>query len=482
MVDEKKTQLDGCHTPSDDIMHGSASMARNAGNDDSSTTPIQNDSNSDNNENYKNNKNNNNNDNDDPEKTSAAPPTPQPDYGPAPDGGWRAWSVAIGAGLIMFAALGFSNSFGVFQEYYMTHQLKHKSADTIAWIGSCAAFFQFLAGVVSGPLFDRYGSWLLRPATLLCVFSTMMTSLCTEYYQFLLAQGILFGLSTGCMQFPAMAAVMQYFDKHRAAALGVAVAGSSVGGVVFPIAVGRMLNDPGVSAHLSFGWSVRILGFLMLLTLGIACVTVRPRLPPRETQFFLPAAFRQASFDLIVLSLFFMFLGLFTPLFFLPAYATDQGMDSTLASYLLAVANAASTFGRIIPGILADHLGRINVLAVGSATTGLVIACLTAVHSTAGLFVFAVAFGFTSGTIVSGASAALSVCCDDPRKMGTYLGMGLGASSLAVLIGPPINGQLISHYPTYLPVTLFSGITCIVGGTIAFFAKKGTKEGLFGRV
>ncbi|CAK7567837.1 MAG: hypothetical protein SEPTF4163_005807 [Sporothrix epigloea] len=404
------------------------------------------------------------------------------DFGPAPDGGWRAWSVAIGAGFITFAALGFANSFGVFQEYYITHQLQHKSPDTIAWIGSCTAFFQFLAGSISGPLFDRYGSWLLRPSAFICVFATMMIGNCTEFYQFLLAQGILQGLATGGMQFPAMAAVMQFFDKRRAAALGVAVAGSSVGGVVFPIALGRMLNDPQVSAHLSFGWTVRIIGFVMLFSLGISCVTVQPRLPPRTTQFFLPGAFRQVNFAFIVLAMFLMFLGMFTPLFFLPSYAVARGMHTTLASYLLAIVNAASTFGRIIPGILADKLGRINVLAVGGTAMGIVVLCLTAAQSTAGLVIFSITFGFVSGTIVSGASAAISVCSDDPRKMGTYLGMGLGAASIAVLIGPPINGQLIHCYTSYLPVTLFSGIACIVGGACAFYAKTGTPQGLLGRV
>ncbi|KIH86325.1 MFS monocarboxylate transporter [Sporothrix brasiliensis 5110] len=409
-------------------------------------------------------------------------PSPLSEFGPAPDGGWRAWTVAIGAGFITFAALGFANSFGVFQEYYITHQLSDKSADTIAWIGSCTAFFQFLAGSISGPLFDRYGAWLIRPATLVCVFAAMMISLCTEYYQFLLAQGFLLGMSSGAMQFPAMAAVIQFFDKKRAAALGVAVAGSSVGGVVFPIALSRMLNDPVVSQHLSFGWSVRIVGFVMLVSLGISCVTVRPRLPPRTTQFFVFSAFKQPTYVCVVVSMFFLFLGLFTPLFFLPSYAVSQGMDTTLASYLLAIVNAASTFGRIIPGILADKLGRVNALAAGGIGTGIVILTLEHAHSTAGLVVWALAFGFSSGTIVSGASAAISICSDDPRNMGTYLGMGLGAASIAVLIGPPINGQLLHHYATYTPVTIFSGVTCLVGGFIAFAGKMGTKQGLFGLV
>ena len=78
----------------------------------------------------------------------------------APDGGLRAWLVATGAAFIFFSALGYANSFGVFQEYYMTHQLREESPDKIAWIGSLSAFFQFAAGAVGGPLFDRYGAWV----------------------------------------------------------------------------------------------------------------------------------------------------------------------------------------------------------------------------------------------------------------------------------------------------------------------------------
>lgn len=79
------------------------------------------------------------------------------DCGPAPEGGRRAWIVAAGGGAIFFSTLGFANSFGTFEEYYLRHQLKGWSASDISWIGSLAIFLQFFAGMLSGPLFDRYG-------------------------------------------------------------------------------------------------------------------------------------------------------------------------------------------------------------------------------------------------------------------------------------------------------------------------------------
>ncbi|KAJ5592202.1 hypothetical protein N7537_009106 [Penicillium hordei] len=396
----------------------------------------------------------------------------------APDGGLQAWLTTAGAACTFFAALGFANSFGIFEEYYLSHQLKHEPADKIAWIGSLSAFLQFVTAAVGGPLFDRYGAWVIRPAAILYVFSLMMTSLCEKYWQFMLAQGVLLGVSMGLLQFPSMAAVMQYFDKNIAAALGIAVAGSSIGGVVIPIALSKMLN----STSLGFSWSVRIIAFVVTPLLVFSCLTVKARLPPRKTSFYIPSAFTKVDFCLLVSAMFFMFFGLFTPLFYIPTYAVSRGMDATLASYLLAILNAASTFGRVIPGVLADRFGRLNVLTLGGTITGIIIFCMNKAESNPALIVYSIAFGFWSGTIISGASATLSILIPDPRESGTYLGMALGVSSMAALIGPPVNGALVTKYHGFSEVSILSGTTCVLGALLALVIKTQTPQGILGRV
>ena len=87
------------------------------------------------------------------EKSESLPP-------PAPDGGLQAWLAAAGGACLFFCCLGFANSFGAFEQYYLTHNLRGESPSKIAWIGSVSAFAQFAAGVLGGPLFDRYGVWV----------------------------------------------------------------------------------------------------------------------------------------------------------------------------------------------------------------------------------------------------------------------------------------------------------------------------------
>lgn len=286
------------------------------------------------------------------------------------------------------------------------------------------------------------------------------------------------GNAMGLLQVTVFASVTHWFDKNRAAAFGVVVSGSSIGGVIIPIAISKMLNG----TSLGYGWTVRIIGFIVMPLLSFSCLTVKARLPPRTTRFWLPEVFRDTKFLLLVAAMFFMFTGMLTPIFYIPTYATMRGMDSTLAGYMLAILNAASTFGRIIPGVIADKLGRINVFAFGGIATGVVIFCMNEATSNAALIVYSIMFGFWSGTIISGSSAALTVCTKDPRDVGTYMGMGLFIAAFGGLIGPPINGALLDKYGGFFQVSMLSGALTVFGGLVALSTKMMFDGGLLRRI
>lgn len=305
-----------------------------------------------------------------------------------------------------------------------------------------------------------------------------MVSLCTEYWLFMLAQGVLMGSAVAFLQFPAFAAVAQYFEKNRAAAMGITASGSSIGGVIFPIVLSKLLNGSNVG----FGWSMRIIGFVILPFMLLACVLIKPRVPPRKTTVFIVAAWKDKKYCLLVFGMFFMMMGMWTPVFYIPTYAVSKGMSTTLAANLLAIVNASSTFGRIIPGILADKFGRLNLFAFAGMGTGVMVFCFHEPKTNAGIIVYATFFGFVSGTIISSASAAISLCSKDPRNLGTYMGMGMGLAAFAVLAGPPISGALLDKYGGFSQVSIFGGTVSLFGGLIVLASKLVTPEGLFGKV
>ncbi|KAJ5556618.1 hypothetical protein N7494_000533 [Penicillium frequentans] len=163
-----------------------------------------------------------------------------------PEGGTRAWMVVLGAFCVSFATFGYMNAFGVYQDYYTEHFLSSETSSNISWIGSVQVCFLFSGSIVGGPLFDRYGASVIHVPAIAMVLSVMMTSLCKEYYQFMLAQGIMGGIASGMLFAPVMTCVSHYFHQRRSAALGVTVSGSSIGGIIFPIALSKMLKNESV--------------------------------------------------------------------------------------------------------------------------------------------------------------------------------------------------------------------------------------------
>jgi len=123
---------------------------------------------------------------DEPSPADASPVNP---WHPSqfPDGGKAAYLTLLGGFCCLFCSFGWLNCVGVFQNYYQQNQLREYSPSTIAWIPSIQIFLMFLPGPIVGWVFDNYGPrYLLLFGTFFHVFGLMMTSLCTEYYQFIL--------------------------------------------------------------------------------------------------------------------------------------------------------------------------------------------------------------------------------------------------------------------------------------------------------
>ena len=120
--------------------------------------------------------------------------------------------------------------FGVFQTYYQTTLLTSQTPSNISWIGSSQVFLLFLGGTLAGPAFDMgYLRSLLVFGTVLICFGMFMTSLCSEYWQIFLAQGVVTGLGFGCLFLPSAIIVAQYFTTKKALAFGIASLGGSLG-------------------------------------------------------------------------------------------------------------------------------------------------------------------------------------------------------------------------------------------------------------
>jgi MFS family permease len=163
----------------------------------------------------------------------------------------------------------------VFQDYYQTRALSQYSSSTIAWIPALEASLMFLGGSWVGRLYDNYGPrYILLIGSFLHVFGLMMASISTEYYQFLLSQGVCSAIGASMVFYPSFNCVTTWFFKKRALSFGIAASGSSLGGVIFPIMVHKLIPEVG------FPWTMRICAFMILALLILANMFIRSRIPP----------------------------------------------------------------------------------------------------------------------------------------------------------------------------------------------------------
>lgn len=383
-----------------------------------------------------------------------------------PEGGWSAWSVVLGSWMASFSTIGMMNSLGIFQTYLEEHQLREYSSGKIGWILGVFSFLAFFCGIQVGPIFDARGPRILVTCGGVgTVLSMILLGFCTRYWHFMLVFGVLGGVSVSLAFNPAISIVAHYFRRRRGLATGVASSGASCGGVVFP-----MLFQ-SVASRIGFAWATRVIALVDLVAFSIAILLIRPRLPPKATgvRAMLPdlSLFCNGTLMLASMGIFFMEWGLFVPLTYLTSYALLHGQSSQFSFLLLSLVNAGSVFGRWIPGYCADRIGRFNTLIITIFGCLICVTCLwiTARSSKALITVFALLFGFTSGSNVSLAPVCIGQLCkleqygryyatayvivsiryvtrDNPLVASPYI-LRI-ANITSTLTGIPIAGQILS--------------------------------------
>ncbi|KAF7370383.1 MFS domain-containing protein [Mycena sanguinolenta] len=389
-----------------------------------------------------------------------------------PDGGLRAWLVVLGTicGSIstqvhlivnaLFSSIKCPSDSAtlmhgvrvpllqVFQAYYEETLLKDTPASNIAWIGSIQYSLVFLPGLITGRMFDLgYFKIPLFAASCLLVLSTFLVAECTEYWQFILCQGLATGIGCGTIFGPTLGVIGHWFKRKRGLAMGFTAMGSSIGGTIFPIATHKLIPLVG------FPWTMRICGFMLIFTLSIANLTVARRLPPKNIKGGLLnlQAFRSAAFTVYCINGFVAFLGLYTVLTYIDVSAVAAGVSPDFSFYLVSIANGCSLFGRLAGGPLNVMIPMTLVAA------GMTFAWPHAQTQTSLVVVAAV----VSGVYVS--TFALPVFpMGDVEDIGRRTGMALTVAAAGALAGPPISGAINTATGGFVAVGYYAGGTILL--------------------
>ncbi|EFE32820.1 uncharacterized protein ARB_00278 [Trichophyton benhamiae CBS 112371] len=256
-----------------------------------------------------------------------------------------------------------------------------------------------------------------------------------------------------------------------------------------------------------FNWTMRACALLILCLLLFTNFTLKSRLPPSKRRWHISEMTRpmkEPAFIALAAAVFFYYcefdysIPLFTPLLanvhiggmFLPVTyivvaARKNGMSQHMANYMVPILNAAryeftfysaghimnitnprgcSILGRTAPNVIADKVGRYNIMIIMCSITSLLILGLwmTASNNLA-MILFAVFFGISSGSGV-GLTPALVAQVSPMKEIGTRTGLIFAIGSLAGLSGSPIGGQIIEASSGSLRyMMVFAGVNCIIG-------------------
>ena len=367
---------------------------------------------------------------------------------------------------------------GTLQTYLQENELSGYSSGEIGWITGLYTALTLFLGLQTGPIVDRYSPNIIAPIS--CLLMPPMFFIlgeCTKYWHFILCLGVLGGMGGAISSTLALSITGKLFTRLRGLAIGVGLAGSAVGGMLYPFMLRELLPAWG------FAWTMRCLGAVVAVCMILGTLCFRPfeRMyelhllsqrtsrskgekgsssdtsnatdseddsPPEKTAgsaFINFSAFRNPTFVVITITYFILEFVIFGVSGVLPTFSLLAGNANETGFNLIAIISGVSCVGRIVSGFVGDRIGHCNLLFLNTVVTaGLVAATLLPFGTThaGALYAFAVIWGMSAGCTSVLVSTCLGKMCE-PKDYGRYYGTMHFVSGFSLLITVPLGGQML---------------------------------------
>ncbi|KAF8648986.1 hypothetical protein AX16_006100 [Volvariella volvacea WC 439] len=384
----------------------------------------------------------------------------------------------IGSCFAILCSFGQSVAFGTYQDYYATHLLAGRSAGEISWIGSAQFGVLFALGFPVGRAYDAYGPRLLAAiGTFIIVTSLILTSCATEYWQLLLAHGILFGAGSSLMFFPFIASLSSHC-RGNTLLFGLAMSATNIGGIVYPPLLNYLLTRFG------FPLAMRTMGCITAACCVCAtiCINRRPRSPsqaqsPHASSGASIARLKQdIDYIILVLGCIFVGLGLFIPFIYIVHYTTHLNLE-THAYVTLSLMNLGGILGRLAPEILFKGVPPFYLLTGSTFLSALscLVFWLPGQRLTPLVYVFVITYGIFSGVFITVLVPCVAETTRDMSRLGRRVGGLYSIVSVPTILSAPAAGfilQRVGHSSTnggassFDWTIVFTALTMLLGAVI----------------
>ncbi len=307
-------------------------------------------------------------------------------------------------------------------------------------------------GVLMGRLSDRYG--IMAPViggTLLLCAGYVAAALSPSVYIFAVAHGVLIGLGSAAVFGPLLAHVSFWFDRRRGIAVAIAASGNYLAGAVWPQIVRFTLESVGWrTTHLIIAFSV------VVLMLPLALLLRRPAPVAAVGSTSLARSASPAALGLSpnMLMLLLAIAGvaccvaMSMPQVHIVAYCADLGYGVARGSEMLSLMLAFGIISRVGSGFVADRIGGLATLLLGSTLQGLALVLFLTSDALTPLYIFSILFGLFQGGIVPSYAIIVREYFS-PGEAGTRVGIALMATLLGMAFGGWISGVIYDLTRSY---------------------------------
>jgi MFS family permease len=346
-----------------------------------------------------------------------------------------------------------------------------------------------LGGVLMGRLADRRGVALSsRMGAAFLALGYFAAGSSANLWQFCLAQGILIGLlGTSASFAPLVADTSRWFARRRGIAVAVVMTGNYLAGAVWSPVLQRFIE-----AH---GWRSTYIGMGLFCLVTMIPLTwmLRRRPPdilpgpgtatsdePRAAHVLRPQGISPATLQLLLcIAGVSCCVAMSMPQVHIVAYCGDLGFGAARGAEMLSLMLAMGIVSRLVSGWIADRIGGLRTLLLGSVLQGVALILFLFSDGMASLYVISALFGLFQGGIVP--SYALIVRENfPPREAGTRVGTVLMCTLYGMALGGWMSGAIFdftgSYRAAFINGTLWNLLNVLIVLYLIYQARPGAKR------
>ena len=316
---------------------------------------------------------------------------------------------------------------------------------TLAMIGFA------LGGVLMGRLSDRFG--IVMPV--LCG----IVALSAGYIAAGFASGLMLfalvhvfiGLGTSATFGPLMADTSQWFTRRRGIAVAIASSGNYIAGAVWPPVLHHFVATEGWRAtHVGVG----VFCALAMLPLLLLLRRRSPSSGNEAAEALIAAAQRGPGLSANALQAALCIAGvaccvaMAMPQVHIVAYCGDLGYGVARGAEMLSLMLGFGIFSRIASGFIADRIGGVATLLLGSTLQGVALLLYLLFDGLASLYVISALFGLFQGGIVP-MYAIIVREYFPPRQAGTLVGLAIMSTIMGMALGGWVSGYIFDLTGSY---------------------------------